>query len=504
MAEIPVLRTDGRNWSAWCENLEWTLDELGVSAYISETTPNLYDEQVNALANQLKNASRLYEFHSRRSLQLRLRLQLLQQYYTNDVRDTSCCDNRVSDGSGRRNNDVPSNNIRRQRQWEPKRQGRVERGCGEGEEEGKSKGRKDEKAAAATGPGKGATDQKASSVSLVKPTSSQDSPRARVDTPPSPPPSLTTPTMPVEQTAPTSRRPTRQRRRDGHVPRNGTHRTREDDAEGSQGRAKSRSQGGREPDDKDGDNVDVDHAHVVPQHLKTTRQTAYNKAADTSNPNAMSTGPTEPVGMSNEPRNESNEGEKGGEEDEKGVWASGIEDPSSNDDGGDEDVRHVYVVPNTTLPPPYHALPTPDKRRQPPSTPLEGEKNDRTTMMTPYNETSNGEGRGEAVSGDDEVEGSEDDTNTSNGVDEWQSRRGEARDEATGDEESQEAEGDEEGQETRKGTREVEETSNVNEDGRYTLNKAGDLPPEPPPPTPYLPTPEPPQLDTAPSPSPPE
>jgi hypothetical protein len=81
MAEIPVLRTDGRNWSAWRENLEWTLDELGISAYISETTPNPYDEQVNALAkcamppqsqipysfefstsSQLKNASRLYEF----------------------------------------------------------------------------------------------------------------------------------------------------------------------------------------------------------------------------------------------------------------------------------------------------------------------------------------------------------------------------------------------------------------------------------------------------------
>jgi hypothetical protein len=123
---------------------------------------------------------------------------------------------------------------------------------------------------------------------------------------------------------------------------------------------------------------------------------------------------------------------------------------------------------------------------------------------TPYDETSNGEGRGEAVSGDDEVEGSEDDTNTSNGVDEWQSRRGEARDEATGDEEGREAEGDEEGQETRKGTREVEETTNVDEDGQYTLNEAGDLPPEPPPPTPHLPTPEPPQLDTAPSPSPPE
>ncbi|KIJ09143.1 hypothetical protein PAXINDRAFT_17768 [Paxillus involutus ATCC 200175] len=170
----------------------------------------------------------------------------------------------------------------------------------------------------------------------------------------------------------------------------------------------------------------------MPQHLETTRQTAYNEAADTSNPNMMSAGPTEPAGMSNEPRNESNKGEKGGEKDEKGVWASGIEDPSSNDDSGDEEVCHAYIIPNTTLPPPYHALPTPDERRQPPNMLLEGEKN-----------------------------------------------------------------GDEEGQETRKGTREVEETTNIDEDGQYMSNEAEDLPPEPPPPTPHLPTPEPPQLDTA-------
>ncbi|KIJ10059.1 hypothetical protein PAXINDRAFT_16906 [Paxillus involutus ATCC 200175] len=533
MAEIPVLRTDGRNWSGWRENLERTLDELGVSTYISKTTPNPYNEQVNALAKcaiastipdsiflqilHFKSAQECFEtlrisfekkstatttttattavLHEVRNTRT-TREAAYSPESASDVRDTSRCDNGVSDGSGRRNNNVPSNNTHRQRQREPKRQGRVKRGCGEGEEEGKLKGRKDEKAAAATGPGKGTTDQKASGVSLIKPTSSQDSPRARVDTPPSPPPSLTTPTMPVEQTAPTSRRPTRQRRRDGHVPRNGTCRTHEDDAEGSQGRAKSRSRGGREPDDKDGDDVDVDHAHVVPQHLETTRQTAYNKAADTSNPNAMSAGLTEPAGTSNEPRNELNKGEKGGEEDEKGVWASGIEDPSSNDDGGDKDVHHAYVVPNMTLPPPYHTLPTPDERRQPPSMPLEGEKNNRITTTRVVNHAA----MKDAVQRD----GSEDDTNTSNGINKWQSRRGEARDEATGDEESREAEGDEEGQKTRKGTREVEETTNVDKDGRYTSNEAGDLPPEPPPPTPHLPTPEPPQLDTAPSPSPPK
>jgi hypothetical protein len=112
----------------------------------------------------------------------------------------------------------------------------------------------------------------------------------------------------------------------------------------------------------------------VLQTPHTTRQTAYNEAADPSNPNARGAGTTKPAGRLYEPPNELNEGEKGGEEDDMGEWASGIETPSSNDDSGDEDVRHAYIVPTSTLPPPYHALPTPDGRRQPPSTPLEGEE----------------------------------------------------------------------------------------------------------------------------------
>ncbi|KIJ12481.1 hypothetical protein PAXINDRAFT_14681 [Paxillus involutus ATCC 200175] len=87
----------------------------------------------------------------------------------------------------------------------------------------------------------------------------------------------------------------------------------------------------------------------------------------------MSVGLATPMGRSYGPPNTSNEGEKGGEEDEKGEWVSGIESPSSNDDGGDEDVRHAYVVPTSTLPPPYHALPTPDERQRPLSMPLKGE-----------------------------------------------------------------------------------------------------------------------------------
>ncbi|KAF8835621.1 hypothetical protein BDN67DRAFT_1015395 [Paxillus ammoniavirescens] len=52
MAKIPTLRTDGRNWSVWQANLERAVDELGIGAYISQTTPNPYDEQANALAKE--------------------------------------------------------------------------------------------------------------------------------------------------------------------------------------------------------------------------------------------------------------------------------------------------------------------------------------------------------------------------------------------------------------------------------------------------------------------
>ncbi|KAF8836909.1 hypothetical protein BDN67DRAFT_1014299, partial [Paxillus ammoniavirescens] len=248
--------------------------------------------------------------------------------------------------------------------------------------------------------------------------SSQDSPRARVDTSPSPPPSLTAPTMPVEQLAPTSRRPTQQRGRNSHVPRNGTRRTRKD-IEGSQGRevkprnrgsraddedgdddnvhhghvepqqpqtvsqtadvkatdttnpyangagtttpvgrsyeplndidgVKLRSRGGRELDNEDGEDVDVDHTHAVPQGPHTTRQTAVNKATDTTDPNATCARPAVPVGTSYGPPNRSNEvkGGDGTEVDEdvkvEDEGASGNEVPSSDDDGGDE-VRHPYA-----------------------------------------------------------------------------------------------------------------------------------------------------------------
>jgi hypothetical protein len=144
----------------------------------------------------------------------------------NDVRDTSHCDNGVSDGSGRQNKDVPSNKPRCQRKRETTSQGRVDRRKEEGEKGRKSSGRVDEKVTAASG--KGATDHRAGGVSLVKPTSSQDNvPGTHVDTPSPPPPS--TPNLPFGQPAPTPRWSTYQRRRDGQVPHTGTRCTREDD-----------------------------------------------------------------------------------------------------------------------------------------------------------------------------------------------------------------------------------------------------------------------------------
>jgi hypothetical protein len=103
-----------------------------------------------------------------------------------------------------------------------------------------------------------------------------------------------------------------------------------------------RSRGNEEADNKDGNNVDIDHAHIVPQHPDSTRQMANDKAADPSNPNAHA-GPTEPAGMSNGPPNGSNEVEGKGEQGEANERASGIAAPSSNGE---------YAVPNLIPPVP--------------------------------------------------------------------------------------------------------------------------------------------------------
>ncbi|KIJ19289.1 hypothetical protein PAXINDRAFT_7789 [Paxillus involutus ATCC 200175] len=467
MAEFPALAVDGRNWSTWRKNLERTLNRFRIGKYLNETTPNPYDARAHALAK------RIFALTIHPSLLARIRhlksvhegfktLQnLLEKESTsttgrlyeiwndntkreaahspetaNDRGDTSRCDDEVRNGSRGSNNHVPRSETRREHEQERRSQGRVEKGPGVGEKGGVSKGEKDDEKVAAV-----------SGVSLVKPTSSQeDLPGTRVDPPrphhhsKSPSPSPTTHNLLFEQTAPTSRRPTRQRTQQEleEAARRYLARRKREDGEGS----------------RRGD-VDVHHADVAPQQPQTVGQTAVDdEAADTTDPHANSAGPAVPVGTTNGPPNESNGGrdrERGRnveEEDEKGGRASESAALSSNDDGGDEDVRHAYVVPKLASPSPNHVPPPPDESRPPPSTPLEGEKNGQqasgyaddtathlerprhksTTQQprrTPYDQRSSGEGQGEGVGGDDEVEGN-DDRDTEK-----------ARDEARDDEEGQ-------------------------------------------------------------------
>ncbi|KIJ04850.1 hypothetical protein PAXINDRAFT_21861, partial [Paxillus involutus ATCC 200175] len=543
MAEIPQLRADGRNWTDYREKIlrvaaqknldrlydgtetlqgdaeDWQQRNAIAKALIVETIPDsiflriLHYESAHKFFEALKNLfekdvatlellQELRNNRSKREATYGLESANDRVRRRSHVTDASRYDDDDSNRSVRRNDHVPNGNTRRpERKREPKRQGRVEKRPGVGEEGRESRGRDDERVAAASEPGNGATDQTTSGVSLVKPTSSQGSlPEARVDSPlhhhnsKSPSPSPTTPNLPFGQTAPTSTRPAHQQRRNGHVPCNGTRRTRED-VEWSRRGAESSNRGSREPDDEDGKDVDIHRADVAPQQPQAVGQTAVDdEAADTTDPHANSAGPAVPVGTTNEPSNGIDEGVEEGdrkveEEDEKGGRASESAALSSNDNGGDEDVRHAYVVPKPATSAPYHVPPSPDKRR-PPSVPLEGEMtgkqssghadeaathlerppDESTTQLpgrTPYDQTSNGEGRGEAVNGDDEVEveGSNDGRDTSNRVDEWRRREVEQRHEDVQNEE-------EEGRTA---------AMNANANGQYTSNEAGDLPPEPPP-----------------------
>ncbi|KIJ12359.1 hypothetical protein PAXINDRAFT_14835 [Paxillus involutus ATCC 200175] len=564
MAEIPQLRVDGRNWTEYHEKL--------LRVAVQQNLDRLYDgtetlqgdaedwQQRNAIAkvlivNTIPDSIflRILQFESAYKFFKALKnlfeqdiatLELLRELRNNrtkreaayspqtandrvrtrNVGDASRCDDDVSNRSVRRNDHVPNGNTRRpERKREPKRQGRVEKGPGVGEKGGVLKGEKDDEKVAAV-----------SGVSLVKPTSSQeDLPGTRVDPPrhhhhsKSPSPSPTTHNLLFEQTAPMSRRPTRQRTQQEleEAARRYLARRKREDGEGSRRGVESRDRGSREAVDEDGEDVHVHHANVEPQQPQTVSQTADVKATDATNPNATSVGPATPMGRPYGPPNALNEGEKGGEEDEKGEWASGIETPSSNDDGGDEDVRHAYVVPTSTLPPPYHALPTPDERQRPTSMPLEGEMtgqqssghadeaathlerppDESTTQLpgrTPYDQTSNGEGRGEVVNGDDEVKGSEDKRNTSYGDDEQRRRREKARDQATGDQEGREVEETRtnEGEECRTSVQ-ARSTTNVDGHGQYTPNE-GNSPQEPPPPFPHHPEPPPVPTPTPPAPAP--
>ncbi|KIJ08655.1 hypothetical protein PAXINDRAFT_18224 [Paxillus involutus ATCC 200175] len=185
-----------------------------------------------------------------------------------------------------------------------------------------------------------------------------------------------------------------------------------------------------------------------------TRQTAIDdKAADTTDPHANSAGPAVPVGTMNELSNGVDEGVDEGDR-----------KVNSNDNGGDEDVRHVYVVPKLAPPSPYHLPPPADESRPPPSMLLKGEmtgkqssghaneaathlevppdqSRTRSPIRTPHDKSSSGEGQ-EVTIGHRQTVGEKDEVGvrynnqeTSDRDDEQQSRRGEARDEAKEDEE---------------------------------------------------------------------
>ncbi|KIJ08944.1 hypothetical protein PAXINDRAFT_17952 [Paxillus involutus ATCC 200175] len=113
--------------------------------------------------------------------------------------------------------------------------------------------------------------------------------------------------------------------------------------------------------DEDSEADNVHHAQVESQKPQMTSQTAVvDEAADTSNPHATCAGTTVPVGTLHEPLNEVDEGVEKGGKGEKSGRASESEAPSSNGDGGDEDVRHAYVIPK---PAPYQLPPPPNEPR---------------------------------------------------------------------------------------------------------------------------------------------
>ncbi|KIJ12438.1 hypothetical protein PAXINDRAFT_14762 [Paxillus involutus ATCC 200175] len=592
MADIPVLRTDSRNWTEYREKLlhvaaqqkldklydgtetlqgdaeDWQQRNAIAKALIVETIPDsiflriLHYESAHKFFEALKNLfekdvatlellQELRNNRSKREATYGLESANDRIRRRSHITDASRRDDEVSNRSGRRSVDILRSEPRPERKREPTSQRRVERRRGVGEEGRVSKGEKDDEQVAA-----------ASSVSLINPTSSQGHlPRARVDTPQPHPTSTSPPStriLPFEQPASTSRRLSHQRRRDGHVPRIETHRRRRDnDDEWSWERVQSRSRGYRETNGDDGEDVDVHRADVAPQQPQTVGQTAVDdKAADTTDPHANSAGPAVPVGTTNGPSNGIDEGvEKGDskveEENAKGGRVSGSVALSSNDDGGDEDVRHVYVVPKPAPPSPNHVPPPPDEQRPPPSAPLEGEEDDQKSsghadeaathlerppdestttppVWTPPDEKSSGEGRGtamshrEAVGGDNKVkgsndgretsyrveetpnkvEGSDDAASMSYGVDNKRSRRGGARDQATGDQEGREVEETRtnEGEECRMSVQ-ARSTTNIDGHGQYTPNE-GNSPQEPPPPFPHHPEPPPVLTPTPPAPAP--
>ncbi|KIJ11552.1 hypothetical protein PAXINDRAFT_15548 [Paxillus involutus ATCC 200175] len=554
MAEFPALAVDGRNWSTWRENLERTLNGFRIGKYLNKTMPNPYNARTHALAKcifaltihpsllaRIRHLKSVHEgFKTLQNLLEKESTSTTGRLYeiwndntkreaahspetANDRGDTSRRDDEVRNGLRGSNNHVPGSETHREYEGERRSQGRVEKGPRVGEKGRESRGRDDEWVAAALEPGNGATDQ-TTGGGLSRLTTS--------------PPSLrvTNPILLFEQTAPTSRQPTRQRTQQELEEAAWRYlaRRKREDGEGSWRGVEPRDRGSREAVDEDGEDDDVHHAQVKPQQPQTVGQTAVvDEATDTTDPHTNSAGPAVPVGMTKGPPNESNGGrdrERGRnieEEDEKGGRASESAAPSSNNDGGDEDVCHAYIIPKPAPPSPNHVPPPPDESRPPPSVSLEGETSDESTTTLP-DEKSSGEGRGmamshrEAVGGDDEVEGSNDGRETSYrveetpnevdgsddaastlyGVDDKQSRRGGARDQATGDQEGQEAEETRtnEGEECRTSVQ-ARSMTNVDGHGQYTPNE-GNSPQEPPPPSPHHPEPPPVPTPTPPAPAP--
>ncbi|KIJ06367.1 hypothetical protein PAXINDRAFT_20440 [Paxillus involutus ATCC 200175] len=429
MVDIPALRTDGRNWMDYREKILRAAAQQGLDKLYDGTETiqgNAEDwQQRNTIAKSLivetipdsillrilhfKSTHEFFEGLKNLFEQDVATLELLQELRNNrskreatyglesandrihrrsHVTDASHRDDEVSSRSGRRQVHVPRSEPRPERKREPTSQRRVERRCGVGEEGRVSKGEKD--------------DEQVAAVSSSTHHNLTPLPRHHHHYPISPPPCHPS---------------RRQRCRDGHVRVETRRRRRDDDDEWSRGGVESRSRGYRETNDDDGSDVDVHRAYVVPQEPHTVSQTALDEAADTSNPNATSAGMTMPVGTSNGPPNGSSEVEGEGGKGEGNERASGIVDPSSNGENAVPD-----SIPPTT---------NPDERGPPPSMPLEGEKNgqqasghvddtathlerprhESTTQQprwTPYDQRSSGEGRGEGVGGDDEVEGNDD------------------------------------------------------------------------------------------------
>ncbi|KIJ11850.1 hypothetical protein PAXINDRAFT_15303 [Paxillus involutus ATCC 200175] len=448
MAEIPTLRKDGQNWLTWRANLEEALEELGISAYLSQTTPNPYDEQVNtlakcAIASTIPNSLFLQILHFKSAYECFETLRLLFEKSTTSTELLREVRNDRTKQEATYGLETVNDRIQTHTEQDKKSTYRATtcaistNGKREAREESKEGMEKRKPCQAHEPPGRLTWDSSRHTPIITTITSNSQS-AIRADG---------THVQTADQPT-TLRRP----------------RTEEQDVSYT------------EAVNEDGEDVHIHHAHVKPQQPQTRCQTAVDdKAADTTDPHANSTGPAVPVGTTNEPSNGVDEGVKEGdrkveEEDEKGGRASESAALSSNDDGGDEDVRHAYVVPKPAPPSPYHVPPPPDESRPPPSMLLEGEmtgkqssrhankaathlenpRHESRTMpprWTLYNEGSDGEGRGmakghrEAVGEEDEVGENGDNTKMSYRVEERQSRRGEARDEAKDDEEDWEDKG---------------------------------------------------------------